>query len=104
MLTILLPEGSREEELRSMMQDIEATCARLNIEVIGGHTEVTRAVNQPIVTVTGIGKIKRDKVIKTSGAYPGQEIVMTKWAGLEGTAILAALRKRSLEEISFKLY
>lgn len=97
MLTILLPEGSREEELRSMMQDIEATCARLNIEVIGGHTEVTRAVNQPIVTVTGIGKIKRDKVIKTSGAYPGQEIVMTKWAGLEGTAIIAAIKEEELK-------
>jgi len=90
MLTILLPEGSREEELRAMMQDMEAVCARLNIEIAGGHTEVTKAVNQPIVTVTGIGKIKRDKVIKTAGALPGQEIVMTKWAGLEGTAIIAA--------------
>ena len=90
MLTILLPEGSREEELRAMMQDMEAVCARLNIEIAGGHTEVTRAVSQPIVTVTGIGKIKRDKVIKTAGALPGQEIVMTKWAGLEGTAIIAA--------------
>ena len=90
MLTILLPEGSSEEELRAMMQDMEAVCARLNIEIAGGHTEVTRAVSQPIVTVTGIGKIKRDKVIKTAGALPGQEIVMTKWAGLEGTAIIAA--------------
>lgn len=90
MLTILLPEGSREEELRAMMQDMEAACARLNIEITGGHTEVTKAVNQPIVTVTGIGKIRRDKLIKTAGALPGQEIVMTKWAGLEGTAIIAA--------------
>ena len=90
MLTILLPEGSSEEELRAMMQDMETVCTRLNIEIAGGHTEVTRAVSQPIVTVTGIGKIKRDKVIKTAGALPGQEIVMTKWAGLEGTAIIAA--------------
>jgi len=98
MLTILLPEGCREEELRTMMQDMEAVCARLNIEIIGGHTEVTKAVAQPIVTVTGVGKIKRDKVIKTSGAEPGQEIVMTKWAGLEGTAIIAAEKEAELRK------
>jgi hydrogenase maturation factor len=35
-------------------------------------------------------------MIKTAGAKPGQEIVMTKWAGLEGTAIIAAAREEEL--------
>jgi len=96
MLTILLPEGSVEAELRAMMQDIEAVCKKLNIEVIGGHTEITKAVQQPIVTVTGIGKMKRSEMIKTAGAKPGQEIVMTKWAGLEGTAIIANAKEEEL--------
>lgn len=96
MLTILLPDGSSEEELRAMMQDMESVCDRFNIEIIGGHTEVTRAVTQPIVTVTGVGKIKREELIKTSDAVPGQEIVMTKWAGLEGTAIIAAEKYEEL--------
>ncbi len=96
MLTILLPEGTPEEELRRMMQDIETECEKLDIEVIGGHTEVTKAVHQPIVTVTGVGKMKRDAMIKTAGAEPGQEIVMTKWAGLEGTAIIAAAKEEEL--------
>ncbi len=96
MLTILLPEGTSEPDLRLMMQDIEAVCVKLNIEVIGGHTEVTKAVHQPIVTVTGVGKMKRNGIIKTAGAKPGQEIVMTKWAGLEGTAIIASAREEQL--------
>jgi hydrogenase maturation factor len=96
MLTILLPEGTEEAELRTMMKDIEAVCNALNIEVIGGHTEVTKAVCQPIVTVTGIGKMKRNEQIKTAGAKPGQEIVMTKWAGLEGTAIIASAKEAEL--------
>ena len=96
MLTILLPEGSVEAELRAMMQDIEVVCKKLNIEVIGGHTEITKAVHQPIVTVTGIGKMKRSEMIKTAGAKPGQEIVMTKWAGLEGTAIIANAKEEEL--------
>lgn len=98
MLTILLPEGYTEDKLRAMMQEIEESCAKLNIEIIGGHTEVTRAVNQPIVTVTGVGKIKREELIQTSGAAPGQEIVMTKWAGLEGTAIIAAEKEEELKK------
>ncbi len=96
MLTILLPDHTREEELRIAMQDMEAVCKKLNVEILGGHTEVTKAVLQPIITVTGIGKMKRSQMIKTAGARPGQEIVMTKWAGLEGTAIIAAAKEAEL--------
>lgn len=95
-LSILLPEHTGEEELRNLMQEIETECEKLRIEIIGGHTEVTKAVNQPVVTVTGIGKMKRSEIIKTAGILPGQEIVMTKWAGLEGTAILAQAKEKEL--------
>ena len=96
MLTILLPEGTQEAQLRTAMQDMEAVCKKLNIEIVGGHTEVTKAVHQPIITVTGVGKMKRSEMIKTAGARPGQEIIMTKWAGLEGTAIIAAAKEEQL--------
>ncbi len=96
MLTILLPEETEEASLKAMMKDIEAVCVKLDIEVIGGHTEITKVVNQPVVTVTGVGKMKRKDMIKTAGARPGQEIVMTKWAGLEGTAIIATAKEEEL--------
>nr|WP_330398484.1 AIR synthase family protein [Anaerocolumna aminovalerica] len=96
MLTILLPDGTREEELKEIMKEIEGVCSKLNIEILGGHTEITAAVNQPIVTVTGVGKMPKGYMIKTAGAKPGQEIVMTKWAGLEGTAIIANKKEAEL--------
>lgn len=96
LLTVLLPEQTEEAELRKMMQDIETVCKQLHIEVLGGHTEVTKAVTQPVVTVTGVGKMKRADMIKTAGSIPGQEIVMTKWAGLEGTAIIATAKESEL--------
>ena len=96
MLSILLPEGVGETELRTLIQEAECICRQLNIEILGGHTEVTKAVNQPVVTATGIGKTKKNEIIKTSGAKPGQEIVMTKWAGIEGTAILAKAKEQEL--------
>lgn len=96
MLTILLPDGARESELKELMEKVEEICKELNIEVLGGHTEVTAAVNQPIVTVTGVGKIHKEEITTTAGLKPSDELVMTKWAGLEGTAILAADKEEEL--------
>lgn len=96
MLTIILPDGARESDLKEMMSEIESVCVELNIEIMGGHTEVSEAVNQPIVTVTGVGKMLKKDIIKTAGLKVGQEIVMTKWAGIEGTAIIASKKENEL--------
>ena len=89
MVTLLLPDKTPEQTLKKIMMDLEAQCKELDIEIMGGHTEVTAAVNQPIISVTGVGKISKEEMVTTSGLEVGQDIVMTKWAGLEGTAILA---------------
>lgn len=96
MLNILLPDGARESDLREMMAEIENVCKELEIEVMGGHTEVTAAVNQPIITVTGVGKMAKKDMVVSSEIKAGQEIVMTKWAGLEGTAIIASEKEEEL--------
>jgi hydrogenase maturation factor len=96
MLTILLPDGTKESELKGIMQEVDAVCEKLNIEIMGGHTEITDVVNQPVITVTGIGKMSKKSMIKTAGVVPGQEIVMSKWAGLEGTAIIAKNKEEEL--------
>ena len=89
MLTVLLPESVSEKKLAFMMRQVEDACEKANIQVMGGHTEVTRAVNQPVISVAGIGKVRKGKLISTAGARPGMDIIITKWIGIEGTAILA---------------
>lgn len=96
MLSILLPQDFEEEDLKKMMQEVEDTCAALQIQTMGGHTEVTRAVNQPVITVTGVGKAGRDAYVTTAGARPGQDIIVTKWIGLEGTSIIAKEKESRL--------
>lgn len=98
MLSVLLPEGTEEEELKTIMKQVEETCHELNIQTIGGHTEVTRVVNQPVITVTGVGKVRKDSYITTGGAHPGDDVVVTKWIGLEGTSIIAREREDKLKE------
>lgn len=96
--SIILPEYTEEPDLRRIMMEIEEACNELSIEVMGGHTEVSDVVKRPIITVTGVGKVKKDKLISTGGLRPGDELVMTKWAGIEGTSIIAAEKEDILKK------
>ena len=96
MMTVLLPEHAEERELKDMMRQAEEACSSANIQIIGGHTEVTSAVNRPVISITGVGKVKRGKLISTAGARPGMDIVVSKWIGIEGTAILAKEKESEL--------
>ena len=98
MLTVLLPEEIEEADIRKMMEQVEEACSRFHIQVMGGHTEVTRAVNQPVISVTGVGKVREDRLVSTAGAKPGQDILVTKWIGIEGTSIIAKEKERELRQ------
>ena len=96
MLTFLLPEKISEAKLRVMMQQAEAAAHAANVQIMGGHTEVTRVVNQPVISVVGVGKAKKGCLISTAGARPGMDVIVTKWVGLEGTSIIAKEREEEL--------
>ena len=96
LLSILLPERAKESELKLMMEQMETACARARVQIMGGHTEVTRAVTQPVVTVCGVGKVKEGRLVSTAGAKPGMDIVVSKWIGIEGTSILAKEKEEEL--------
>lgn len=98
LLTIIFPPGSTEEELKKIMEDVTALAERYEVEILGGHTEVSAAVNQTLISVTGVGKIAGDRMIQTGGLRPGQDLVVTKWIALEGTSILAKEREEILRE------
>lgn len=96
MLTILLPENTEEAELKGMMRQMEEACAQAHVQIMGGHTEVTRAVNQPLINVCGVGKAKAGQLVSTGGAKPGDDMIVTKWIGLEGTSIIAKEKEQEL--------
>lgn len=97
LMTIMAPIGTTEEDIKIVMKEAGETAAELNVEIAGGHTEITSAVNKMIVSTTAIGKILKHRLVKTAGAELGDDVVMTKWAGLEGTAILANDRESELQ-------
>lgn len=101
LLTALFPENILETDIKKMMAEAEETCAKLQIQLAGGHTEISDALKKPVFVAAGIGTAAMEKDgtaawISTKGAKPGQEIVITKWIGIEGTVILARERKEEL--------
>ena len=103
-VVILLPPGSEEERLREIMDQICRVCAAESLVIEGGHTEVTSAVNRPVIigSCTGTamkGPDKPDRKEKTEKEETGaDQIVMTKWAGMEASCILAE-DKEELREV-----
>ncbi|MDD4808344.1 MAG: AIR synthase family protein [Oscillospiraceae bacterium] len=89
LLTILAPADCAMAEIDRVMQDAARAAEELKIEISGGHTELTAAVNQMVLSSTVVGKADRNRIIRTGGALAGDDIVVTKTIGLEGTSILA---------------
>ncbi len=87
LLTILLKDGSDAAEAREIMKSAERAARELNVQIVGGHTEITRGLPEHIVSVTAVGRATKEQLVSTAGVRPGDQLVLTKGAGIEGTAI-----------------
>jgi hydrogenase expression/formation protein HypE len=97
LLACMLPEGTTVEQIEEIMRQAGEESAKLGVEIIGGHTEITAAVNQPIIVSTALGRAPKGASQKGQNMRPGDYILMTKEAGLEGTGIIAWDHKDKLE-------
>lgn len=89
LLTILAPPTTEEDDLRKVMKDASRASRELNIEIAGGHTEITDAVNQLVLSTTVIGRQKKLDRIDKSRIKVGDKLLVSKKIGIEGTSILA---------------
>lgn len=89
LLTILLPAGSDKSLVTEIMVDAEMAAQEVPVEIVGGHTEFTAAVIQPVISATVIGRVPAAQLATSCSIRPGDALIATKYVGLEGTAILA---------------
>ncbi len=90
LLTLLAPPKSSVADIEVIMLQAFETAQALNVEIIGGHTEITDGVTRPILSGMVLASCKSDGLIKTSGGQMGDALLLTKTAGLEGTYIMAS--------------
>ncbi len=104
-IALILPETVFESELKHMMDEAKEYALAHHITILGGHTTVSHFVTETVATVAAFGKTgKYSTSFDAGGAvksirkmpHPGMDIVVSKWAGLQGTAKLAVSKEEEL--------
>lgn len=91
---LLLPESADKSLISKICKQIDEASKALSLSVIGGHAEITPGLTRPVVIGSSIG-IAEGRFVTSSGAKVGDDIILTKGVGIEGTAIIASdLRDR----------
>ncbi|MFD1648052.1 AIR synthase family protein [Haloarchaeobius litoreus] len=93
--TIFLPTAD-ERLLDQVTGQLDAEARRLGISIVGGHTETLAALDRPLLSLTCMGPA--DRYVPTSGADPGDAVLLTKGGGIEATAVLATDFRDELED------
>jgi len=89
LLTILAPPTVTENDIEGIIKDAADAAEEVNVEIIGGHTEITDAVNRIVISSTVIGKQKKNKLPNIEDIKVGDKVIVTKYVGIEGTSIIA---------------
>lgn len=93
---ILVPPGTSDCAIRDVFATMTRTLSRIGAYLVGGHTEITPAVTQPIVIGQMLGLAEAGAVVATGGARPGDIVVQVGPAPIEGAAVLARERAAQL--------
>lgn len=99
-ICMMLPEETQEPYVKELMLSAAKACQSYGMTIDGGDTNVSSQVEATIVTITAIGVVGNDSACSLKQAAPGQDIIITKWIGLEGTAFLA----KRCREVLLKRY
>ncbi len=93
----LLPEKSTTEAMvEQLFADLQEACDAVGIAIVGGHTEITVGLDRPLLIGTMLGTPGLQGLLEPGGARAGDDILLTNWAGIEGTALLARERADTL--------
>jgi hydrogenase maturation factor len=87
--TVLLPGRATEGLAEELFGQLLAACESLDVEVVGGHTEITYGLDRPIIVGAMLGEVEREALVEPGGAREGDALLLTKGIAIEGTAVLA---------------
>ena len=96
---ILLPENADSKIVETISTQMHNAAKELGIAIVGGHCESTPGLANPIVVGCIMGLTEKGKYVTAAGAKAGDKLILTKSAGIEGTAILASDRQTQLGKI-----
>ena len=94
--SVIMPRDFEEAQLKSIMKNVQEQCDILQVGIAGGNTMVSDAVVKPVVNINGIGMVENGKYCSMKNVKPNQDIIVTKWIGIEGANMLADLKQEDI--------
>jgi hydrogenase expression/formation protein HypE len=85
---VFLPSEADSSTLERISTQIDEAASSIGVAVVGGHSEYNEQLDRPLLMMTCMGMA--DPYVPTGGASPGDELILTQGAAIEGTAILAS--------------
>ncbi len=96
---LMLPEKADRSIVETISRQMNDAAAELSMAIVGGHAESTPGLTHPIVVGCAVGITPKGKYVTAANAKAGDSLILTKSAGIEGTAILASDRQKALGKI-----
>lgn len=97
---LLLPLGTTAAAVEELFTAMRVALGEVGATLVGGHTEVTAAVNQPVIVGQMLGIAEDGRFLTTGGARPGDVVVQVGAVPIEGAAVLAAEAAGALGSLS----
>jgi hydrogenase maturation factor len=95
---LMLPEGADKKMVETISAQMNDAAKDLGMAIVGGHCESTPKLTHPIVVGCAMGITEKGHYVTAAGAKPKDKLILTKSAGIEGTAILASDREKELKK------
>ncbi|HHY93748.1 MAG TPA: AIR synthase [Firmicutes bacterium] len=101
-ITLVVPVESGEDYIAGFMAEADRACRQMGVAIAAGHTELVAGLPFPLVSVAALGTpwerrscpgsrlgFAAQQQEQPAEISPGQALVLTKGAGIEGAAVLA---------------
>jgi len=96
---MMLPENAERKLVETVSAQMNAAAKDLGMAIVGGHCESTPGLTNTIVVGCTMGLTEKGRYVTAGGAKPRDKLILTKSAGIEGTAILATDRETELKKV-----
>ncbi|MHA1827685.1 MAG: AIR synthase-related protein [Candidatus Heimdallarchaeaceae archaeon] len=99
--TIIAPPETTFENVSKIQQQIHQQCLKLKISIVGGHTEISKSVNNLIIAGHMFGFVPKTYLVPNR-LQLGEKILMIGLSGIEGTGIILTKAQELAEAILSK--
>ncbi len=96
--TLLLPEGAEREQAQQVFDQIRQACQALEVELVGGHTEITHGIDHPILIGCLLGEVEKARLVTAAGARAGDAVLLAGGVPIEAVSIIAREKAEALKD------